>query len=755
MAKTSFWRDLFGRKTADPAPAAAQGDARQDAAGAPDAEAAARTRPIDNDSPIRTPAEDRLGVASFARMIARSLAAVDSAEGTVIALNAPWGGGKSSVVNLILHELRQISGEKIEVVSFNPWWFSGSTNLARGFFQALGTAMNRTMADDGKAAVSAFIGRLGSLTTYTEAAGVMAEKGVTSGVAKLLIGEFSVEEEHAKLATALRKGTKPFLVVIDDIDRLSPDEALLVFGLVKSVGRLPNVTYLLAFDRQLTTNLIKERFPSEGDQYLEKIVQATFDLPTPSPETLHRLLLEEIDRLMDVPEPETVHFLNLFHDIVAPHLVSPRQVVRLSGVLRVTWPSVAGEVNAGDFVALEALRLFRPALFRNIQQSRKLLTTKSMMGLQARADDLRRLYERALLTGVPEAQHEEAKAALKRLFPLTQGVWSNTHWGDEWFVDWERRRLVASHAHFPTYFQYALDEDVLPAAMAATLKERAGDAAFIRQTLLGGLAVTRGRGGTWAALMLNALKLAAEEIANGDVEPLLTTIFSIADQLNVAADDAGVGGFGNNSLRIHWLLRPLLLSKFDLARRSAILRAAAQTSEPGWLLDLADRAGRPYRPPDPDGPPRDLDDALVDEETAQWISALAYERMLDQVRDGSVLDHDGGGSMLWDLHRLSTDEGQQLRELTAAYLDDPALVVKLARQVTSVSLTQGLGFDGLGDRVPRREPVVQVASLPKIIDAERLHARVSEMLVQTEALQDRHALEQFLAGWNRNRRRQD
>jgi predicted KAP-like P-loop ATPase len=31
------------------------------------------------------------------------------------------------------------------------------------------------------------------------------------------------------------------LYLIDDIDRLTPDQALLVFRLVKSVGRLPNV----------------------------------------------------------------------------------------------------------------------------------------------------------------------------------------------------------------------------------------------------------------------------------------------------------------------------------------------------------------------------------------------------------------------------------------------------------------------------------------------------------------------------------
>lgn len=103
----------------------------------------------------------------------------------------------------------------------------------------------------------------------------------------------SVEKLHAEPSKALREQKKRFLIVIDDIDRLSPDEALLIFRLVKSVGRLPNVMYLLVYDRPLAEKIVSERYPSEGPHYLEKIVQAAFELPDPSafddlPYLLHR-----------------------------------------------------------------------------------------------------------------------------------------------------------------------------------------------------------------------------------------------------------------------------------------------------------------------------------------------------------------------------------------------------------------------------------------------------------------------------------
>jgi predicted KAP-like P-loop ATPase len=86
------------------------------------------------------------------------------------------------------------------------------------------------------------------------------------------------EKLHAELTRVLYEQKKRFLIVIDDIDRLAPEEALLMFRLVKSIGRLPNVIYLLVFDRHLAEAIVAERYPSEGAHYLEKIIQAGFDM---------------------------------------------------------------------------------------------------------------------------------------------------------------------------------------------------------------------------------------------------------------------------------------------------------------------------------------------------------------------------------------------------------------------------------------------------------------------------------------------
>jgi predicted KAP-like P-loop ATPase len=59
-----------------------------------------------NDKPITEPSDDRFGINPFAKTLAASIRKINAPEGTVVALNGPWGSGKSSAVNLILHHLK-------------------------------------------------------------------------------------------------------------------------------------------------------------------------------------------------------------------------------------------------------------------------------------------------------------------------------------------------------------------------------------------------------------------------------------------------------------------------------------------------------------------------------------------------------------------------------------------------------------------------------------------------------------------------
>jgi len=64
------------------------------------------------------------------------------------------------------------------------------------------------------------------------------------------------------------------IVLIDDIDRLLPSEMVDIFRMVRSVGDLPNVHYVLAFRPQRGRESSEPTFvKTDGARYLEKIVR--------------------------------------------------------------------------------------------------------------------------------------------------------------------------------------------------------------------------------------------------------------------------------------------------------------------------------------------------------------------------------------------------------------------------------------------------------------------------------------------------
>jgi predicted KAP-like P-loop ATPase len=321
-----------------------------------------KAKMISNDSPIHSLEEDRYGFGSFAEFIARSIEGMASPEGAVIAINGPWGSGKSSVINLALHHLKlACDAGKIKVVKFSPWWFSGAESLTLAFFKELQAAFDKDALAVAQDAVGRLSKRLSPAAPVVGALVDLVTLGIGSKAMEAAVGalnkEQTAEAAHAALTKALHEQSCRFLVVIDDIDRLGPDEALLVFRLVKSVGQLPNVIYLLAFDQSVAERIVDRHFPGEGANYLEKIVQKSFDIPVPDPDELQGAVRSFAESIECWPEEKrTIRFMNLFYDIVAPYLRTPRSVVRLTSSLAVTWPAVKGEVDPADFLGLETLR---------------------------------------------------------------------------------------------------------------------------------------------------------------------------------------------------------------------------------------------------------------------------------------------------------------------------------------------------------------------------------------------------------------
>jgi predicted KAP-like P-loop ATPase len=711
-----------------------------------------------NDAPIKMPAEDRFGMDPFAQALAASIRKIKAPEGTVIALNGPWGSGKSSAVNLILHHLKDaIAADEIVVVNFACWWFRGEEALALAFFRELYAGLGPSLGERFKRVLpkigaqllrsGAVVGAGADLAGY-KGAGKAAE-ATLGWLADLIHTEDTVEQLHAELTAALGGQKKRFLIVIDDIDRLSPDEALLIFRLVKSVGRLPNVIYLLVFDRELAEAIVSERFPSEGPHYLEKIIQAGFDLPQPQTAGLNQELLRQIDALCGSPAQEQLtRFMNIFYDVVAPEMRTPRDLIRLMNAMSVTWAAVGNEVDRADFIALETLRLLRGEVYRALRANKAFVCGRGERG----GGDGRGKAEEAntlLLGSVKEGDRQRLRKALMRLFPRLESIWSNVHYGDGSESAWVRERLVCTEEHFDSYFRFSVGDDVLPREELKNIIAKAADTAFVKTTFRTALSVVRKDGTTKAKLLLDELNVHAEEVVDDDVAPLLTALFEIADELDVPSDEARGFSIGDNPLRIHWLLRRLTLERFDLATRSNMFWAACERAGLSWRADFSNSAYRNYYPVN--NKPREPEaNCLTTEVDAVALEVRTLVRIRAASQSGELLNAKRLARLLFVWGDLAEDDGAEVKAWAADQFKNDAAIAIFARAFTRYSWSQGLGMAGLGDTVAKRNTRAGVEYLDKVLDLAALRSRVEELDARNSTDADGTAIHDFLEAWRRH-----
>jgi len=288
------------------------------------------------DLPASHPKDDLFGHAPFAKNLAESILRYQSSDGLVLALHGPWGSGKSTVLNYVVHYLDQISEDnRPVVVTFNPWWFSGQENLARAFLGQLQAVLPSKSENFKK------LGEL--LGNFAEGVGGIVDLSGMTGGAGGKLGRLiqmvtkrkpkDVPALKSKIGKILEEAGKRILIVVDDIDRLTPDETRQLFTVIKALADFPNVIYLLAFDRNVAAKAIKQQSGLPGKQYLEKIIQVPFELPPVDRVALRAALFGRLDQIIaNTPDElfDRTYWTNVFNEGIDPLIQVPRDVIRFT-----------------------------------------------------------------------------------------------------------------------------------------------------------------------------------------------------------------------------------------------------------------------------------------------------------------------------------------------------------------------------------------------------------------------------------------
>lgn len=322
------------------------------------------------DGPIRSLRDDAFGRRVLASRIAVESATTSAEDGLVIGLCGAWGSGKTSVARMAIEMLEE---DGVMVVPFSPWLFSGRDDLVMRFFAEL----TAKMGTDGDSRFQKIAGRFSDYASAIAGA-VRYVPGARTAVDLVdLAGSFAeaasgrvktLDDLYQDLAEDLSALDGRIVVFIDDIDRLTDAEIGDVVRLVKSVGDLPNLSYILAFDREHVELVLgggagdAEQIQRRGRRYLEKIVQVRHDVPPPRhAQLIGTYLPRQLGRPLKVAGVESpAALLAPLENALSGLVRTPRDVNRIANALSSAIAIHGGEIALVDLVGLEALRMLEP-----------------------------------------------------------------------------------------------------------------------------------------------------------------------------------------------------------------------------------------------------------------------------------------------------------------------------------------------------------------------------------------------------------
>lgn len=454
-----------------------------------------------DDNPKENPwTEDRLGFAPFAKRLADSILEVDAPNGYVIGLQGAWGSGKSTALNFVQAIIKKHNDEleegkkPIHVIDFRPWIVSGHQDLIESFFKII----TEQLADQkdawskrGKAGLRALRKNVDPVVDATAAIGSILAPGIgtlggigiklateaakKSGASKLdeWLAEPSLQSAYEKLRKRIVDQDEKFLVIIDDIDRLTPNEIRTIMQMVKTLGRLPHVVYLLAYDRNIVWPALDEGNGQKGDgpSFAEKIIQQEVELPKPGKGDLLSMLDAEIGFLTANTE-QSDRWYHIVVDGVQRWIKYPRDVARLSNAVKFTWPAIHGEVDPQDVLAIEGLRLFDPVVFDWIRDCRDYLFGANNWAMAS--DQGRAKIADEFLALIAKSQQEPVVRLVCTLLPAMAKIFEKRSFyglSSEPYYKTVNRRGLGSEAGFDTYFSLHPSAD----AVSTTTLDKALD----------------------------------------------------------------------------------------------------------------------------------------------------------------------------------------------------------------------------------------------------------------------------------------
>ena len=383
----------------------------------------------------------------------------------VISLEGKWGSGKTTILNNTKRLLtRKHGGDNrfIIIDDFDPWIYGSQEALLLAMYDTLFRSVGVKYSPYKS---KKLLEQLSSVVTKEYAAGSILHS--------LFFGGSTPNDSLAKIrrqiSTFIASTGKTVVFFIDNLDRASADNIVLLLKIISTVFDFPRVIYVLAFDRDRMDSILGET-REMNVRYMEKIIQQEIKVPPigkAEQERVYSICIENLLTAYGVKAGEVQGYRAICRVILqkAPELRKFKRLI--NSVFSITFCD-NNILDKRDLLGLEVIGFFDRELYEEIRRHRKFFVSHDKyadwqtFGLGLQREKLNQ--EGAEYFQTLFAKYAAYEELLQEMFPYVRKYKNrvelvSAYEGEDTDADEiARRARICSGKYFDLYFSYGSNQ---------------------------------------------------------------------------------------------------------------------------------------------------------------------------------------------------------------------------------------------------------------------------------------------------------
>lgn len=352
------------------------------------------------DKPIEKNSDDKLKMSRYGNVLSNFIKASDTP--LTVGLQGEWGTGKTSMLYMLLEHFKS---ENIATSWVNTWEYSmfrSSGETTPAILKGMLTNLKLSCESEGKWTIEEkskdsvkkvfkFLGNVANQVISNQT-GVDIKDAVSADDAVREQAEIAeIKKEIALIIAKLIEDTnneyKKVVFLVDDLDRIPPEQAVEVLESLKNLFDVPHCVFVLAIDYDVVVKGLESKFGKKTEEnerefrsFFDKIIQVPFSMPTGTYD-MGNLLSEKLISLhIEIPEDLIDSYSNVVKYTIGYNPRSLKRYINSFSLLR-SLRNSDFEEDASDFgdnapdseddlilFAMIGVQISYPKIFRLITQ---------------------------------------------------------------------------------------------------------------------------------------------------------------------------------------------------------------------------------------------------------------------------------------------------------------------------------------------------------------------------------------------------